>query len=192
MKSTLIRQEVIPFLVMIGSFVLSAIVLDAVFHQFDIVWVGRWLGIPGTVLILSSFAYSLRKRKIINTGKPKTFLTAHQVQTWIGALLILMHAGIHMYSIIPWLALFAMLLNIISGMTGTYLLKRSREYLVDKRSAYAGQGKTEEEIEEAVFHDAVVFGLMKKWRAVHLPITIIFAALGLIHIGSILLFWQWK
>jgi hypothetical protein len=33
---------------------------------------------------------------------------------------------------------------------------------------------------------------MKKWRAVHLPITLAFAVLGITHILSILLFWEWK
>jgi len=33
---------------------------------------------------------------------------------------------------------------------------------------------------------------MKQWRRVHLPITLAFAVLGITHILSILLFWQWK
>lgn len=33
---------------------------------------------------------------------------------------------------------------------------------------------------------------MKKWRSVHLPITLAFAVLGVGHIVSILLFWQWQ
>ncbi len=51
------------------------------------------LGIPGTLLILFSFLYSMRKRKLIQVGRPKTLLRLHEVLTWAGALMILVHAG---------------------------------------------------------------------------------------------------
>jgi len=192
MERSLIRKEVVPFLVMFGSLILATIITDALLHQFELVWIGRWLGIPGTILILLSFFYSMRKRKVIRFGKPKTLLTLHETLTWMGALLILVHAGIHIYTILPWLALVAMLVNVISGMTGQYLLDRSRRFLAEKKSFYSQQGLSEEEIEKRLFWDATTFDLMKKWRAVHLPITLAFAVLGITHILSIFLFWQWK
>ncbi len=177
---------------MFGSLILATAVTDALLHQFELVWIGRWLGIPGTILILLSFFYSMRKRKVIGFGKPKTLLTLHETLTWIGALMILVHAGIHIYTILPWLALVAMLVNVISGMTGKYLLDRSRRFLAEKKDAYSLRGLSEEEIEKKLFWDATAFDLMKKWRAVHLPITLAFAVLGIAHILSIFLFWQWK
>ena len=192
MERSLIRREVLPFLVMFGSLILATVITDALLHQFELVWIGRWLGIPGTILILASFLYSMRKRKIISLGKPKTLLTLHETLTWIGALLILVHAGIHIYTILPWLALVAMLVNVISGMTGKYLLDRSRRFLAEKRGAYSKQGLSDEAIEKKLFWDATTFDLMKKWRAVHLPITMAFAVLGIAHIFSIFFFWQWK
>jgi hypothetical protein len=77
-------------------------------------------------------------------------------------------------------------------MTGQLLLDRSRRFLGDKRQYYAAQGLGEEEIEKRLFWDATTFDLMKRWRAVHLPITLAFAGLGLAHILSIFLFWQWQ
>ena len=121
MDRSLIRKEVIPFLKIFGSLILATMITDAMLHQFGLVWIGRWLGIPGTLLILLSFLYSMRKRKKISFGKPKTLLTLHETLTLIGALMILVHAGIHIYTILPWLALVAMLVNVISGMTGKYL-----------------------------------------------------------------------
>ncbi len=177
---------------MFGGLILTTIITDALLHQFELVWIGRWLGIPGTILILLSFFYSMRKRKIISFGKPKALLTLHEIMTWIGALMILVHAGIHIYTILPWLALIAMLINVISGMTGTYLLNRSRRFLAEKKKVYSQQGLSEEVIEINLFWDATTFDLMKKWRAVHLPITLAFAVLSVTHIFSILLFWQWK
>ncbi len=192
MARSLISKEVIPFLKMFGALILATAITDALLHHFELVWVGRWLGIPGVLLILLSFFYSLRKRKKISFGKPKILLIMHETLTWMGALMILVHAGIHFYTILPWLALFAMLINVISGMTGMYLLDRSRRFLAEKKESYSQQGLSEEEIEKKLFWDATTFDLMKKWRTVHLPITLAFAVLGLTHILSIFLFWEWK
>ncbi len=192
MERSLFRKEVTPFLLLFGSLIVATLVSDALLHSLDMVWVGRWLGIPGTLLILSSFLYSLRKRKVIAFGKPKGLLALHETLTWIGALMILVHAGIHIYAILPWLALAAMLVNVVSGMTGKYMLDRSRRFLADKKEAYVARGLNDTEIEKSLFWDAVTYDAMKKWRSVHLPITLAFAVLGIAHILSILLFWQWK
>jgi hypothetical protein len=192
MEQSLARKEVVPFLGMFGALILTTIIIDALLHLFDLVWIGRWLGIPGTILILLSFFYSMRKRKVINFGKPKTLLNLHETLTWLGALMILVHAGIHMYTILPWLALAAMLVNVISGMTGKYLLNRSRRFVAEKKEIYLQQGLPVEAIEKKLFWDATTFDLMKKWRVIHLPITLAFAVLGITHILSIFLFWEWK
>ena len=192
MERSLISKEVIPFLLMFGTLILATIVSDALLHYFDLVWVGRYLGIPGTLLILLSLFYSMRKRKLVSIGRPKTLLMLHETLAWLGALMILVHAGIHVYAILPWLALIAMLVNVLSGMTGKFLLERSRRFVAQKKAAYASRGLPEDEVEKRLFWDATTFDLMKKWRAVHLPITLAFAVLGLTHIFSIFLFWQWK
>ena len=192
MDRSLVRKEVIPFAMMFGGLILATVITDTLLHQFDLVWIGRWLGISGTILILLSFFYSMRKRKMISFGKPKTLLILHETLTWLGALMILVHAGIHIYTILPWLALIAMLVNVISGMTGKYLLDRSRRFLAAKKGAYLQQGLSEAAIEKKLFWDATTFDLMKKWRAVHLPITLAFAVLAITHILSIFLFWEWK
>jgi len=192
MERSLIRKEVIPFLKMFGALILSTMITDALLHQFNLVWIGRWLGIPGVILILLSFLYSMRKRKKISFGKPMTLLILHEVLTWLGALMILVHAGIHIYTILPWLALLAMLANVISGMTGKYLLERSRRYMTQKKAIYSQEGFSDDYIEKKLFWDSTTFDLMKKWRAVHLPITLAFVVLGIAHILSIFIFWEWK
>ena len=192
MERSLIRKEVLPFAVLLGSLIAATIVCDALLHQLDLVWIGRYLGIPGTLIILLSFFYSMRKRKVIGFGKPKTLLTLHETLTWLGALMILVHAGVHVYAILPWLALIAMLVNVISGMTGKYLLDRSRRFLTEKKEVYSQRGLSVEAIDKEIFWDAVTLDLMKKWRAVHFPITLVFAVLGITHILSIFLFWEWK
>ncbi len=192
MHNSLTRKEIFPFVVQFGSLVLATVVVDLGLHRLGLVAVGRWLGIPGVVLILLSFLYSLRKRRLIRQGRLVTLLRAHEILAWVGALMILVHAGIHIYTVLPWLAVLAMLVNVASGMTGTYLLDRSRNFLAAKRGHYTAQGLTDVEVDRQLFRDATSYELMKKWRAVHLPITIVFAGLALAHIVSIAMFWGWR
>lgn len=72
-----LRREVLRFFLLFAALVAVALLIDAVLHVFDAVWVGRYLGIPGTLLILGSFGYSLRKRKLISAGKPALLLRLH-------------------------------------------------------------------------------------------------------------------
>lgn len=192
MERSLIRKEIAPFLLMFGALIVATTIVDALLHAFGLVWIGRYLGIPGAILILLSFVYSLRKRKKIDFGNPKTMLHLHIALTWIGSLMILVHAGVHMYALLPWLALFAMLLNVVSGMTGMYLLGRSRRFLESKREHYRQQGYAEEDVDRKLFRDATAYGLMKKWREFHLPMTLLFAVLAAAHVLGIFLFWQWR
>lgn len=192
MQRSLVREEVVPLAVAFGSLILATMVIDLVLHYFDLVWVGRYMGIPGTLLLLSSFLYSLRKRRVFTFGSPKSLLGLHEALAWLGSLMLLVHAGIHLNAILPWLAVVAMLANVASGVTGRYLLRRSRRFLETKRDRLVEHGLREDEIERRLFWDATTFELMTKWRAVHLPITLAFVGLGLAHILSSLLFWQWK
>lgn len=192
MNTSLLQKEILPFLLSFGLLILLTVLIDYLLHQAGLVGVGRWLGIPGTVLILASFLYTLRKRKVLRSGRPRTFLRLHEVLAWLGALLVLIHAGVHVYTALPWLAVAAMLVNIISGMTGTYLLDRSRRYLAARREYQSQRGVSPEVTARALFWDATSYELMRRWRTVHLPITLAFGVLATAHIVSILFFWGWK
>jgi hypothetical protein len=191
MTSSLWRRHVLPFTVVLGLLVAATLAGDYFLHRMDLVWVGRYLGIPGTLLIIGSLVYSLRKRKYIASGNPKTLLTLHELGTWIGSLMVLIHAGIHFNAILPWLATVAMGVNVISGMVGKMLLGRSREHVLGQRDHYQLRGLSKAEVERAVFWDAVTLDAMTKWRKVHIPIFIAFTVLALGHIVSIFLFWEW-
>jgi hypothetical protein len=190
-SSSLWRRHVLPFTLLLGLLAVATIAGDYLLHRLNLVWVGRYLGIPGTLLIIGSLVYSLRKRKYITAGNPKTLLTLHEVGTWLGSLMVLIHAGIHFNAILPWLATVAMGVNVISGMVGKLLLGRSREHVLGQREHYQLRGLSKVEVERAVFWDAVTLDAMNKWRKVHIPIFIIFAVLSLGHIISIFLFWGW-
>ncbi|MEO5354055.1 MAG: hypothetical protein H7835_12705 [Magnetococcus sp. XQGC-1] len=192
MNPSLFRLEVLPFLLLFASLLVATLVGDFVLHRFGLVWVGRYLGIPGTLLILVSLLYSLRKRKIIPFGSPRTLLSAHEMLTWLGALMVFIHAGIHFNATLPWLAAFAMVINVMSGLVGRFLLARSRRQLTAMQENYRLHGMSRVAIEKELFWDAVTFDLMTRWRAVHFPISFVFAILAIGHIGSIFLFWGWQ
>lgn len=192
MRRSLFSKEIAPFLFMFGLLLAGAALADLLLHAFNLVWVGRYLGIPGTLIILLSFVYSMRKRKLIGIGSPKALLNLHEFLTWLGSLMILVHAGVHFNAVLPWLATAAMLVNVISGLTGKFVLDRARRHLAAKKEGFESQGMPAEKIEKEMFWDAVTMDLMKKWRAVHFPITLVFTVFGLAHIISIFLFWRWK
>lgn len=192
MPAKLVSREVLPFLLSFAALALAALLFDALLHALDAVWIGRWLGIPGTLLILGSFGYSLRKRKLIGIGQPARLLRLHQRMAWLGSLLILVHAGIHFNAILGWLAVWAMLIDVGSGLTGKFLMERSRRRLDDARQRMRQQGLSADELEERLYRDSLTFDAMKQWRAVHLPITLAFAVLATAHIVAVFLFWGWK
>lgn len=192
MRPKLITREIIPFTLSFATLAMATLLLDGLLHFFNLVWIGRYLGIVGTLLILFSFRYSLRKRKIISSGNPVTLLRRHEYMAWLGSLLILVHAGIHFNSILGWLAVWAMLINIGSGLAGKFLLERARKRMLATRQTMLRQGVPEAELEERVYLDTLTFDAVKQWRAVHFPITLAFGVLALAHIIAVFLFWGWK
>jgi len=191
MKTSLWRRHVLPFILLLGLLAAATLAGDYALHRLNLVWVGRYLGIPGTLLIIASLVYSMRKRKYISSGDPKTLLKLHEFGAWLGSLMVLIHAGIHFNALLPWLATVAMAVNVVSGMVGKLLLERSRRHVQGQRDHFQLRGLSKPEVEQAVFWDAVTVDAMKQWRKVHIPIFIVFVVLALGHIFSIFLFWGW-
>jgi hypothetical protein len=171
--------------------VLTAIAVDGVLHLVGRPGWGRYLGYWGAGLIVLSFLHSLRKRRKFSFGSARLFLSLHELLAWLGATMLLVHAGIHFNALLPWLALAAMLINVASGLTGKFLLQKSKTALADRRKVLAAGGLAGKALEDAIHWDALVVGLMQKWRKVHLPITMAFGLLALLHIVSVMMFWRW-
>ncbi len=190
-QARLMSREVMPFLAYLIALALATLLIDLLLHRLDLAWIGRWLGIPGTLLILGSFGYSMRKRKRITTGTPVGWLRAHEVLAWLGSLLVLVHAGIHFNAILGWLAVAAMSLNVISGLTGKFLLERSRRRLDEARERLRAQGLSADQLADRTYWDSMTFDAVRQWRVIHIPITLAFGLLALAHIVAIFLFWGW-
>lgn len=191
MKFTLLTREVLPFFLALLALVVITLLVDALLHLLDAVWVGRYLGIPGVLLIVGSFGYSLRKRKLIVRGNPASLLRLHERMAWAGCLLVLVHAGIHFNAILGWLAVWALLINVGSGLTGKFLLRRSRQRLEQTSQQMRQQGLSGRALEEHMYWDSLTFDVVKQWRAVHYPITLAFSVLAIAHIIAVFLFWGW-
>jgi hypothetical protein len=193
-QARLMRHEVLPFFASLAALALAlaALAVDGVLHVFDLLWVGRWLGIPGTLLIIGSTVYSLRKRKVIALSQPARLLRWHEGLAWAGSLLVLVHAGVHFNAILGWLAVWAMLVNVASGLTGKFLLARARRRMDAARLTLRERGLGEAELAERMYWDSMTFDAVRHWRAVHVPITFAFTVLALAHIVAIVLFWGWN
>ncbi len=192
LRARLLNREVIPFYISLAALGGTALALDAALHLANAVWIGRYLGIPGVLLILASSAYSMRKRKMIRWGKPVVLLRWHEWFAWAGSLLVLIHAGIHFNAILAWLAVWAMLINVASGLTGKYLLGRARKRLETTKARLRTEGLSPEALDDQLYWDSLTFSAVKAWRTVHLPITLAFGVLALAHILAIFLFWGWR
>jgi len=189
-KARLLSREVLPHFLAFTALVAATLAIDVALHLLGAVWVGRYLGIPGVLLIVGSFGYSLRKRKLVSLGKPVALLRLHERMAWAGSLLVLVHAGIHFNALLGWLAVAAMTINVASGLTGKFLLERSRRRLTETRQQLREQGLSNEELEDRLYWDSLTFDVVKQWRAVHFPITLVFAVLALAHMIAVLLFWS--
>ncbi|MFA7587148.1 MAG: hypothetical protein WCY11_13305 [Novosphingobium sp.] len=192
MKARLILREILPFYFRLVVLAAVTLFIDLILHLTDLVWIGRYLGIPGVILILLSFGHSLRKRGMIKSDNPIRLLRLHEWLAWIGSTLVLVHAGIHFNAVLAWLAVAAMAVNIISGLTGKYLMQRAQRWMKQTKADLREGGLTDTEIEQRLFWDSLAAGLVRKWRTIHLPIALAFAVLATAHILSTFLFWGWK
>ncbi|MFA7587889.1 MAG: hypothetical protein WCY11_17130 [Novosphingobium sp.] len=192
MEIGLFIREILPFYFRLVVLAAVTLFIDLILHLTDLVWIGRYLGIPGVILILLSFGHSLRKRGMIKSDNPIRLLRLHEWLAWIGSTLVLVHAGIHFNSVLAWLAVAAMAVNIASGLTGKYLVHRSQRWMKQTKSDLRNAGLTDQEIEQRLFWDSLAAGLVRKWRTIHLPIALAFAVLAIAHILSTFLFWGWK
>ncbi len=192
MTSRFIGREVLPFLAALAALVAAALMLDAFLHWQGAVWAGRYLGIPGVILIVASFGYSLRKRQLIEIGKPIFLLHVHERMAWVGSLLILVHAGVHFTAVLAWLATTTMLINVGSGLTGKFLLQRGRKRLDESKQYFREKGLSASEVEDLMYWDTLTYTAITRWRVVHRPIALVFAVLSTAHILSIFLFWAWR
>jgi hypothetical protein len=192
MRISLVIREIVPFYFRLIVLAAVTLFVDLLLHLTDTVWIGRYLGIVGVILILVSFGHSLRKRGFIKNSNPMRLLRLHEWLAWAGSTFILIHAGIHFNAVLAWLAVAAMGINITSGLTGKFLVQRAQRWMKQSRADLQDQGFDDAAIEHQLFWDSLAAGWVKKWRTIHLPIAMAFGVLATAHILSTFQFWGWK
>ena len=100
--------------------------------------VGSGLAIAGAALMLVPLAYTVAKRIFRMRGGPlRTFLTIHIYAALIGALLALIHTGHKFDNPLGVLLTAMMLIVVLSGFVGRYLLQHTARHLSEKRRELA-------------------------------------------------------
>ena len=166
----------------------AGISLDYLLHIAQLVWIGRYLGILGTLFLVLSFGYSARKNKVIKTGAMKVFLKFHCKAGWVGTLMIFIHSGIHFNALLPWAATGFMMVVTASGHVGQHLLKKVKEEVKAKMKLLGVDASLDAELEQQHYWDALTVKALEQWRSLHMPMVSVLLSLSLIHILSIFFF----
>ncbi len=192
MWKSLLIQRTIPLSVSYLLLIIAGITLDYILHIANLVWIGRYLGIAGTVFMALSFGYSARKKKLITKGALKFFLKFHCYTGWIGTLMILVHSGIHFNALLPWATTMLMLVVTASGHIGQYLIKKLKDEIKLKMTQPGVNATVDDQLEQQHYWDSLTVKTLEQWRRVHMPMVSLLIALTSLHILSILLFWNWR
>ena len=105
---------------------------------------------------------------------------------------MLVHAGIHFNAILGWLAVWAMLINVGSGLTGKFLLTARGGGWRTAQQRMRAAGLSPSELEERMYWDSLTFDVVKQWRVGALPDHAGIRGAGPAHIVAVFLFWGWK
>jgi len=190
MWKSLLIQRTLPLTASYLMLIIAGIVLDNILHIAHLVWVGRYLGILGTIFFALSAVYSARKKKVIKSGTMKLFLRLHCNAGWIATLMIIVHSGIHFNAILPWAATALMMIVTGSGHVGQYLVKKLKDE-VKLKMKQLGIPPNKDGDEEQ-YWDSLTVKALEQWRAMHRPMVSFLVLLTSIHILSIFFFWNWR
>jgi len=176
-----LNKRIKNYILLFVLLVVLALLVDRMLHKWGYPEIGRSFGWPGALLVMFSLIYFLRKYKYIKIGKLSTLLNIHEVLAWAGSLLLLVHGGIHFSALLPWLAVFFLLISNFSGFVGKYLLEQASEELAQKQ-------KIHREGDSELLIKSLEVKSMMRWRKIHRPLTAVFLALALAHVSTIYLF----
>lgn len=158
---------------------------DRLFGHTQIAHLVGWTGL---VFIGVTLVYPLKRWMYPNQVWSHGWFQAHIVFGIVGPLVIFVHAGVHFHALVPILALIAMVLVVMSGITGQALHYLAFRTLYERRHELAFEGMTEDAIEAHLHGLALQEETLRWWKCVHGPLTWSFVSFTLLHIGGALFF----
>ena len=160
----------------------NAILIEQILDFYGIRGHRLLSGIAGTLLVILSFAYSMRKRKkLFKSGGMKGWLRAHEWLATLGTVIIFVHTGTHFHGIVAIITLIFMFIAFISGLIGRYVYDNVRAELRLKKDNLKKDGLSEKEIEESLAGLATASEALSKWRLYHMPVISILGVMVVYH-----------
>lgn len=178
----------LTLLAIIAAFLLELLLSFNSDRPFGHTQRGHVVGWIGTAVTLLVFMHSLKKRHGLKLGTPKLWLRVHLVAGVVGPLLILVHSGAHFHAIVPALAMGAMAVVVISGIVGQAIHLLALRTLSQQRRQFIQEGLSHDVIEARLDELASEEELFRRWRTIHVPLTITFAVLAGVHVLGALYF----
>lgn len=165
----------------------NAILIENVLDLYGVARHRLFTGVLGTLLVILSFGYSIRKRKkLLASGKIKEWLRSHEWLAVIGTVIIFIHAGNHFHALVPMITFLFMFTTFISGLVGKYVYSEAQSELTGMKTGLRKEGLAEADIEERLAVLAVASTVLSKWRNVHMPFVAILAVMVVYHAISAL------
>lgn len=160
----------------------NAILIEQIMDLYGVRGHRLLTGIFGTILVILSFGYSMRKRKkLFKTGGMKGWLRAHEWLAILGTVIIFVHTGTHFHGIVAIITLVFMFIAFISGLIGRYVYENVRAELKLKREGLKKDGLSNKEIEEGLTGLATASEALSKWRLYHMPVISILGVMVVYH-----------
>jgi len=180
MKTVIRKFSSLIFTVFLA--VSNAILMESLLDSYGITGHRLFTGIVGTLLVIFSFAYSMRKRKkVFAFGGMKGWLASHEWLAIVGTVIIFIHTGTHFHALVPIITLLFMFTTFISGLIGRYVFNEAKGELKQKRDELKKGGLSEAEIEERLSTLTIASNALGKWRNVHMPFVSILAVMVIYH-----------
>lgn len=171
----------------------NAILIEQAMDLFGIRGHRLMTGIIGTLLVIFSFAYSVRKRKkLFASGGMKGWLSWHEWLAIVGTVIIFVHTGNHLHAIVPIITLIFMFTAFISGLIGRYVYENVRAELRLRKESFKRDGLSEQEIEESLTSLTIASEGLAKWRLYHMPVISILGIMVIYHAVSAIYYGGFK
>lgn len=171
----------------------NTILIEQILDLFGVRGHRLLTGIGGTLLVILSFGYSMRKRKkLFKSGGMKGWLRGHEWLAIGGTVIIFVHTGTHFHSIVAIITLIFMFIAFISGLIGRYVYDNVRAELKLKKESLKRDGLSDKEIEENLTGLATASDALSKWRLYHMPVISILGVMVVYHAISALYYGGFK